>query len=87
MFELLRSRLLPHHPELRHCEPAHRNFRPGDVLHSQANLLRMQRSARAENAAAVASVRILVPSLLILMGVVVAVFSPMILRIIREGLF
>lgn len=58
-----------------------------DVLHSQANLLRMQRSARAENAAAVASVRILVPSLLILMGVVVAVFSPMILRIVREGLF
>ena len=58
-----------------------------DVLHSQATLLRMQRSARAENAAAVASVRILVPSLLILMGVVVAVFSPMILRIVREGLF
>jgi len=58
-----------------------------DVLHSQATLLRMQRSARAENAAAVASVRILVPSLLILMGVVVAVFSPMILRVVREGLF
>ena len=56
-----------------------------DVLHSQATLLRMQRSARAENAAAVASVRILVPSLLILMGVVVAVFSPMILRILTGG--
>jgi len=58
-----------------------------DVLHSQATLLRMQRTVRAENAAAVASVRILVPSLLILMGVVLAVFSPMILRAVRKGLF
>jgi len=58
-----------------------------EVLHSQATLLRMQRSVRAENAAAVASVRILVPSLLILVSVVLAVFSPMILRAVRKGLF
>ena len=58
-----------------------------DVLHSQATLLRMQRSVRAENAAAVASVRILVPSLVIMLAVVLAVFSPMILRTIRKGLF
>ena len=58
-----------------------------DVLRSQATLLRMQRSVRAENAAAVASVRILVPSLLILMSVILAVFSPMILRVVRKGLF
>jgi len=59
----------------------------GEVLHAQANLLRLQRSAKAENAAAVASVRILVPSLLILMAVILALFSPMILRTIRGGLF
>ena len=58
-----------------------------DVLHSEATLLRMQRSVRAENAAAVASVRILVPSLLILMSVVLAVFAPAIVRIFRRGLF
>ena len=58
-----------------------------DVLHQQANLLRLQRSVRAENAAAVASVRILVPSLLILMAVVLAVFAPMILRAISGGLY
>jgi len=58
-----------------------------EVLHSQATLLRMQRSVRAENAAAVASVRILVPSLLILMSVILAVFSPMVLRAFRKGIF
>ena len=58
-----------------------------EVLHSQATLLRLQRTVHAENAAAVASVRILVPGLLILMGVVLAVFAPAIVRMIREGLF
>ncbi|MCE5276727.1 MAG: type II secretion system F family protein [Planctomycetaceae bacterium] len=55
------------------------------VLHSQATLLRMQRSVRAENAAAVASVRILLPSLLILISVVLAIFAPAIIRIVRNG--
>jgi tight adherence protein C len=58
-----------------------------EVLHSQATLLRMQRTVRAENSAAVASVRILVPSLLILMSVVLAVFAPAIVRMIRGGMF
>ncbi|HDZ22117.1 hypothetical protein LCGC14_0302400 [marine sediment metagenome] len=58
-----------------------------DVLHSQANLLRLHRSVRAENAAAVASVRILVPSLLILMAVILAVFAPAILKATSGGLF
>ena len=58
-----------------------------DVLHSQANLLRLHRSVRAENAAAVASVRILVPSLLILMAVILAEFAPAILRAISGGLY
>ena len=56
-----------------------------EVLHSQATLLRLQRSARAENAAAVASVRILIPSLLILISVVLAVFAPAIIRAINRG--
>ena len=59
----------------------------GDVLHQQASLLRLHRSVRAENAAAVASVRILVPSLLILIAVVLAIFGPAILRIVERGLF
>ncbi len=58
-----------------------------EVLHAQANLLRLQRSVRAENLAAKASVRILVPSLLILMSVILAVFAPAILRALRGGLF
>jgi len=58
-----------------------------DVLHSEATLLRLQRSVRAENAAAVASVRILLPSLLILMSVVLAVFAPAIVRAVKRGLF
>lgn len=59
----------------------------GEVLHQQASLLRLHRSVRAENAAAVASVRILVPSLLILIAVVLAIFGPAILRISERGLF
>lgn len=57
-----------------------------EVLHSQATLLRQHRSIRAENAAAVASVRILIPCLLIMMAVVLAVFAPAIVRMVRGGL-
>lgn len=56
-----------------------------DVLHSQATLLRLQRSTRAENAAATASIHILLPSLLILFSVILAVFGPAIIRFIRNG--
>jgi tight adherence protein C len=58
-----------------------------EALHSQATLMRMHRTARAEHAAAVASVRILLPSLLILMGVVLALFGPMIVNAAENGLF
>lgn len=58
-----------------------------DVLRGQATLLRLHRSTRAENKAAVASVRMLVPSLLIMMSAVLAVFAPAILRVLRKGLF
>ncbi len=58
-----------------------------DVLKSQANLLRHQRSVRAEKLAATASVRILIPSMVILLSVVVVVFAPIILRWYRGELF
>lgn len=58
-----------------------------EALHSQATLMRMHRTVRAEHAAAVASVRILLPSLLILMGVVLALFGPMIVNAAENGLF
>ncbi len=57
-----------------------------DVLKAQANLLRHQRSVRAEKLAATASVRMLIPSVLILMAVVVIVFAPVLLRWYRGGL-
>ena len=57
----------------------------GDVLHDQATLLRQQRSVRAENAAAVASVRILIPCVLLVLAVILAVFGPFILLINRQG--
>ncbi|MDP6543999.1 MAG: type II secretion system F family protein [Phycisphaerae bacterium] len=56
-----------------------------DVLHSQASLLRLQRSVRAENLAAVASVRIMVPASLILLSVILAVFGPAVVRFIESG--
>lgn len=57
------------------------------VLKEQANLMRLQRSVRAEKLAAAASVRILVPSLLILISVVLAVFAPIIIRGLKGELF
>lgn len=58
-----------------------------EVLHVQASLLRMRRSVRAENLAAKAGVRILIPAMLIVMAVILALFAPAILRFVRRGLF
>ncbi len=57
------------------------------VLHDQSTLLRLQRSVRAENAAAVAGVRILIPCLLLVFAVILSVFGSFIVRAIRGGLF
>jgi len=57
-----------------------------DVLKLQANLLRMRRSMRAERRAGEASVKMLVPMMLILMAVVVVIFAPMIIRVL-EGTY
>jgi tight adherence protein C len=55
-----------------------------DVLKLQANLLRMRRSMRAERQAGEAAVKILVPSMLILISVVIIIFAPIIVRVIRH---
>jgi len=54
-----------------------------DVLKLQANLLRMRRSMRAERKAGEAAVKMLVPSMLILMCAVLIMFAPVIVRFIR----
>ncbi len=38
LFSMLQSRLLPHYPHLQGCVPVFRDFRKGDVLHSQADI-------------------------------------------------
>ena len=38
LFAMLHARLLPHFPHLRGCKPVYRDFRTGDVLHSQADI-------------------------------------------------
>ncbi|MDD2900208.1 MAG: NAD-dependent epimerase/dehydratase family protein [Desulfuromonadaceae bacterium] len=38
LFYMLQSRLEKHYPHLRGCEPHYRDFRKGDVLHSQADI-------------------------------------------------
>ena len=57
------------------------------VLKDQSTLLRLHRSVRAEKLAALASVRILVPSVLILFSVVLTVFAPLIVSAVRGSLF
>jgi len=54
-----------------------------EVLKLQANLLRMRRSMRAERKAGEAAVKVLVPSMLILICVVLIIFAPVIVRAIR----
>jgi tight adherence protein C len=57
------------------------------ILKNQSTMIRMLRSVRAEEASASASTRILLPSTLILLAVVLIVFSPMIMRAIEGRLW
>jgi len=43
LFTLLRDGLAARHPHLRGVQPVHRDFRAGDVLHSQADIGRARR--------------------------------------------
>jgi len=56
------------------------------ILKSQSDMLRMHRSVRAEKVSASASLRILVPSMLILVAVVIFVFGPMVIRLMKGEL-
>lgn len=38
LFGMLHDRLVPHYPRLQGCKPVYRDFRQGDVLHSQADI-------------------------------------------------
>jgi len=38
LFELLKAGLVVNRPELKDIKPSHRDFRAGDVLHSQADV-------------------------------------------------
>jgi tight adherence protein C len=57
------------------------------ILKNQSGMIRMLRTVRAEEASASASLRILIPSMLILLAVVIVVFSPIILRWWEKGIF
>ena len=56
------------------------------ILKLQSDMLRMHRNVRAEKLSASASLRILIPSMLILIAVVLVVFGPMIIRAIQGTL-
>jgi UDP-N-acetylglucosamine 4-epimerase len=43
LFERLRSSLLPFYPHLANTRPVYREFRPGDVRHSEADILKAMR--------------------------------------------
>jgi UDP-N-acetylglucosamine 4-epimerase len=43
LFAMLRERLLPHYPHLKHYKPVYGEFRSGDVRHSQADIRKARR--------------------------------------------
>ena len=57
------------------------------ILRNQADMMRMHRSVRAEKLSASASLRLMLPNVLILVAVVIFLFGPMIIRQIRGELF
>lgn len=58
-----------------------------EVLRMQSDLLRLKRSVRAEKLAGEAAVKILLPSLLVLISVLIMVLGPVIIRAVRGELY
>jgi tight adherence protein C len=58
-----------------------------EVLVLQANLLRMYRSMRAEKTLGEATVKILIPSVLIFMAAILVIFGPIIVRVMTKTFF
>ncbi len=56
-----------------------------EILKMQSDMLRMHRGVRAEKLSASASLRILIPSMLILMAVVMIVFAPLLIDFLHKG--
>lgn len=56
-----------------------------EVLVLQANLLRMYRSMRAEKALGEATVKLLIPSVLIFMAAILVIFGPIIVRVLTHS--
>jgi len=57
------------------------------ILKNQSDMMRMHRSVRAEKLSASASLRILFPTMLIMISVIFILFGPMIVRYVKDGLF
>ncbi len=57
------------------------------ILRNQADMMRMHRSVRAEKLSASASLRLMLPNVLILVAVVIFLFGPMIIKWQRGELF
>lgn len=57
------------------------------ILKLQSDMLRMHRGVQAEKLSASASLRILIPSVMILLAVVIIVFAPLIIRGIQGTLY
>jgi len=56
------------------------------ILKVQADMLRAHRGVIAERKSASASLRILIPSMMIMISVITIVFAPMIIRYLKDGL-
>jgi tight adherence protein C len=56
-----------------------------DILKSQSGMIRMHRSVRAEKLSASASLRILLPTMVILLAAVFALFGPLIVKRMTSG--
>jgi len=42
LFEMIRTRLAPHHGHLKEFKPTYRDFRTGDIMHSHANITKAE---------------------------------------------
>ncbi|MEI7671433.1 MAG: SDR family oxidoreductase [Deltaproteobacteria bacterium] len=42
LFEMIRTRLAPHHGHLKEFKPTYRDFRPGDIMHSHADITKAE---------------------------------------------
>jgi tight adherence protein C len=58
-----------------------------DILKNQSGMIRMRRSVAAEEASASAATRILLPSMLILIAVVMMVFAPLVIKWVEGRMF